>query len=152
MPAPLRITLTTEEDRTLSELREAQKLPQRTRDRAHMLRLNALGWNVPEIAEIFECHQHTVRATLRRWEERGLGGLWETPGRGAKPKWQEEDLKYLTDCLENDQRTYNSQQLAWKLFQERAVDLSGDRIRKLLKKKIIDGKKRERVIKESETP
>jgi transposase len=136
MPAPLRITLTDEEDRTLSELRKAQSVPQRTRDRAHMLRLNASGWNVPKIAEVFECHQHTVRATLRRWEERGLGGLWEAPGRGAKPKWSEEDFQYLTDCLENEERTYNSQQLAWKLFQERAVDLSGDRIRKLLKKKL----------------
>ena len=46
MPAPLRIILTPEEDRTLTELRLAQSLPQRTRDRAHMLRLNAQGWNV----------------------------------------------------------------------------------------------------------
>jgi len=151
MPAPLRILLTPEEDRTLKELREAEKLPQRIRDRAHMLRLNALGWNVPEIAEIFECHQHTVRATLRRWEEKGLGGLWEAPGRGAKPKWQEEDLKYLTDALENDQRTYNSQQLAEKLLQEREVNLSGDTIRRLLKKKIIAGNERERARKESKT-
>jgi transposase len=152
MPAPLRITLTDEEDRTLSELREAKNVPQRTRDRAHRLRLNAFGWNVPKIAEVFECHQHTVRATLRRWEERGLGGLWEATGRGAKPKWSEEDFQYLTDCLENEERTYNSQQLAWKLFQERAVDLSGDRIRKLLKKKVIAGNEQERVRKESETP
>jgi len=35
MPAPLRITLTEEEDRTLSELRQAQSVPYRTRDRAH---------------------------------------------------------------------------------------------------------------------
>jgi transposase len=151
MPAPLRITLTDEEDRTLSELREAKNVPQRTRDRAHMLRLNAFGWNVPKIAEVFECHQHTVRATLRRWEERGLGGLWEAAGRGAKPKWSEEDFQYLTDSLEKEERTYNSQQLARKLFQERAVDLSGDRIRKLLKKKAIDGNERERVRKESKT-
>lgn len=47
MPAPLRIILNAEEDRTLSELRLAEHLPQRTRDRAHMLRLNAQGWNVP---------------------------------------------------------------------------------------------------------
>jgi hypothetical protein len=40
MPAPVRIILTPEEDRTLTELRLAQSLPQRTRDRAHMLRLN----------------------------------------------------------------------------------------------------------------
>lgn len=68
MAAPLRIILTPEEDRTLTELRLAQSLPQRTRDRAHMLRLNAQGWNVPAIAKMFECHAHTVRATLRRWE------------------------------------------------------------------------------------
>ncbi len=61
MPAPLRITLTEEEDLTLSELRLAQTVPQRTRDRAHMLRLNAQGWNVPAIAEIFgarRCQGH----------------------------------------------------------------------------------------------
>jgi transposase len=136
MPAPLRIILTEEEDRTLSELRQAQTVPYRTRDRAHMLRLNAQGLNVPAIAEIFQCHQHTVRATLRRWESDGLGGLWEAPGRGAKSKWQPSDLDYLTACLDQEPRTYNSAQLAQKLKQERLVDLSRDRLRRLLKKKI----------------
>ena len=136
MPAPLRIILAAEEDYTLTELRHAQSVPQRTRDRAHMLRLNAQGWNVPVIAEIFECHPHTVRATLRRWEERGLGGLWEAPGRGAKPKWRIADLDYLSDCLDHEPRTYNSVQLAKKLKQERLVDLSSDRLRRLLKKKL----------------
>ncbi len=75
MPAPIYIKLTLEEDRTLSELRIAQTVPQRTRDRAHALRLNAQGWTVPAIAEIFSCHEHTVRATIRRWQNQGLGGL-----------------------------------------------------------------------------
>jgi transposase len=136
MPAPLRIVLTLEEDHTLAELRQAQNVPQRTRDRAHMLRLNAAGWNVPMIAEMFHCHEHTVRATLRRWEVGGLGGLWEAPGRGAKPRWQAADLDYLSACLEEDPRTYNSVQLAQKLKQERLVDLSSDRLRRLLKKKL----------------
>ena len=81
-----------------------------------------------------KCHEHTVRATLRRWEKQGLGGLWEAPGRGAKRKWQEADLAYLEQCLEQDQRTYNSAQLAQKLKQERRVNLSADRIRRVLKK------------------
>ncbi|MBD1852313.1 hypothetical protein [Leptolyngbya sp. FACHB-711] len=55
MPASVHIVLTAEEDRTLSELRVATTVCQRIRDRAHMLRLNAHGWNVPAIAEIFEC-------------------------------------------------------------------------------------------------
>lgn len=94
MSAPLRVALTDLENLTLLELREATTVPQRTRDRAHMIRLNAQGWNIPAIAKIFECHEHTVRATLRRWQNLGLGGLWERPGRGAKRKWQEEDLAY----------------------------------------------------------
>lgn len=74
MPAALHIVLTSEEDRTLSELRVATTVSQRTRDRAHMLRLNAQGWTAPAIAEIFECQEHTVRETIRRWQQQGLGG------------------------------------------------------------------------------
>lgn len=139
MPAPVRVILNEEEDRTLSELRLAAKVPQRTRDRAHMVRLNAQGWNAPAIAEIFECCEHTVRATLRRWERIGLGGLWDAPGRGDKPRWQEADLQYLEQCLEQEPRTYNSQQLAQKLNQQRQVQLSADRIRRLLQKRASGG-------------
>ncbi len=139
MPAPIRIVLTESEDRTLSELREAIGVPQRTRDRAHMLRLNAQGWTCPAIAEIFECHEHTVRATIRRWQAEGLSGLWEAPGRGAKRKWSETDLQYLEQCLEKEGRTYNSLQLAHKLSQERQVKLSPDRLRHLLQKRALNG-------------
>jgi transposase len=83
MPAPLRVKLSNEEENTLTELRQASSVPYRTGDRAHMLKLNAQGINVPEIARIFNCHEHTVRATIKRWSDRGLGGLWEVPGRGA---------------------------------------------------------------------
>lgn len=91
MPAPIRIILSEAEDSMLRELRVAQTVPQRTRERAHMIRLNAQGWNVPAIAEIYECHEHTVRATLRRWQDGGLSGLWEAAGRGAKACWSEAD-------------------------------------------------------------
>ena len=146
MPAPIRIVLTESEDQTLLELREAIGVPQRTRDRAHMLRLNAQGWTCPAIAEIFECHEHTVRATIRRWQAKGLGGLREAPGRGAKRKWSEADLQYLEQCLELDKRTYNSLQLAHKLCQERQVKLSPDRLRHLLQKRASSGNARDTVI------
>ena len=42
--------------------------------------------------------------------------------------------------IEQEQRTYNSRQLAEKLKQDRGVTLSPDRIRKLLKKRGGDGK------------
>ena len=100
-----------------------------------MVRLNAQGWNAPAIAKMFECCEHTVRATLRRWQSYGLAGLWDAPGRGDKPRWQVADLEYLEQALEQEPRTYNSQQLSEKLAQDRQVQLSADRIRRLLKKK-----------------
>ena len=151
MPAPIRIVLTKEEDLTLLELRVATSVPQRTRDRAHMLRLNAQGWNAPAIAEIFECHEHTVRATIRRWQTDGLGGLWEAPGRGAKRRWSETDLQYLEQCLELEGRTYNSLQLTQKLSQERQVKLSPDRLRHLLQKRAIEGNARATAIEPNKT-
>lgn len=139
MPAPIRIDLTLEEEETLKALRVASTVPQRTRDRAHMIRLNAQGWNVPELAEIFDCCEHTVRSTLKRWQSFGLGGLWDAPGRGRPRSWQEADLAYLEQLLEQDSRTYNSRQLSHKLASERQVNLSADRIRRLLKKNAGDG-------------
>ena len=136
MPAPLRITLTEADDNMLSELRVATTVPQRTRDRAHILRLNAQGWNVPAIAKMFECHEHTVRATIRRWQASGLSGLWEAPGRGAKRRWIDADLEYIETLLKQETRTYNSVQLSRILREDRSVHISSDRLREILKKKV----------------
>ena len=56
-------------------------------------------------------------------------------GRGTKSKWLEEDMQYLEQRLEQQERTYNSKQLATVLEQERAVSLSADRIRRILQKR-----------------
>ena len=136
MPAPLRIVLSQTEDEMLAELRVATTVPQRTRDRAHMLRLNAQGWNSPSIAEMFDCHEHTVRSTIKRWQERGLSGLFEASGRGAKPRCTADDMVFIKACLDDESRTYNSVQLSRKLKEERQVNLSSDRLREIIKKKL----------------
>jgi hypothetical protein len=45
----------------------------------------------------------------------------------------------VEELLAQSTRTYNSTQIVKKLQQERGVDLSSDRLRRLLKKKMIDG-------------
>lgn len=122
MPAPLRIILANEEDRTLRELSCANKVPQRTKQRAMALRLNAYGWNVLQIAKYLEWAEQTVRDTLRRWQQHGLGGLWESPRRGRHPGWTDED-----------------RQLSHKLATERQVELGAEQVRRILKKKMIVG-------------
>jgi transposase len=136
MPATHRAVLSPLEEEMLSELRVATNVPQRTRDRAHILRLNAQGWSTTAIADVFDCHEHTVRKTVKRWNEKGLAGLWEASGRGAKRRWSEEDIAYLDTCLKEETRTYNSAQVAKTLKDDHNVSLSDAHLRKILKKKL----------------
>ncbi|MDZ7969403.1 MAG: helix-turn-helix domain-containing protein [Nostoc sp. DedSLP03] len=134
MPSALRIILTAEEDRTLLELSCADQVPRRTKQRAIALRLNAHGWNVPQIAEYLDWAQQTVRQTIKRWQFQGLGGLWEAAGRGKKRSWDEVDWQVVEKCLEQNRR-YSARQLSQKLFEERQIELGAEQIRRLLKKR-----------------
>ena len=135
MGARLRIFLTPAEDRELFEMRKAANVPQRVKDRAEAVRLNNQGWYVEKIAAYLGWSLDSVRDTLHRWQRGGIEGLWEAKGRGAQASWDEEDMAYLENCLRQDERTYNSQQLAEKLAEEREVKLSADHLRRILKKR-----------------
>lgn len=43
-------------------------------------------------------------------------------------------MEYLEECLDREGSTYNSYQLREKLKEERKIELSADRIRRILKK------------------
>ncbi|MDD1420760.1 helix-turn-helix domain-containing protein [Dolichospermum sp. ST_sed1] len=133
MGCRLRILLTDEEKSTIEELRKAKDVPQRTKDRAQVLLLNARGLKNEEIAQGLNWAISTVRQTLHRWQKMGLAGLWDAPGRGGKPRYSEDDLHYLENCLLEEPQTYSSKQLAKKLASERQVHLSADRLRRILK-------------------
>lgn len=121
---PLRVFLTPEQDRTLFEMRTATTIPQRTKDRAEVLRLSHRGWKVDRIAQHLNWSIPAVRQAIHRWHKNGLGGLWDAPRPGRQPRWQESDIAYLETLLEHDPRTYSSQQLADQLLQARQVQLS----------------------------
>jgi DNA-binding NarL/FixJ family response regulator len=61
---PLRVFLTHEQDRILFELRKVDGVPQRTKDRAEVMRLSSQGWKVKKIAAYFHWRESTVRAAL----------------------------------------------------------------------------------------
>jgi len=100
MGCRLRIFLTSEEKRTLQELRTATGVPQRSKDRAFVLLLNARGWKNAQIADCLNWAEQTVRQTIHRWQAKGLVGLWDATGRGGQQRWQEEDMVYLEQCLQ----------------------------------------------------
>lgn len=136
---PLRVFLTPEQDRTLFELRTATTVPQRTKDRAEVLRLSHRGWKVDKIAQYFSWSIPTVRETIHRWQRQGLGGLWDAPRAGRRPQWQESDFAHLEATLEQDPQTYSSAQLAEQLAQQRNVRLSRYQVQRILKKRALAG-------------
>lgn len=151
MGARLRVFLTQKQDKTLFNLR-TKDVPQKVKDRAEVIRLNAHGWYVEKIAAHFGWASQTVRSVLHKWEEFGIESLWEKPGRGGKAKWKEEDIEFLSEYLTKEPHTYNSFQLADKLEKERSIKLSPDRLRRLLKKRGAFGKELIQVIKKNKTP
>ncbi len=150
MGARIRVFLTREHDKTLLNLRTAD-VPQKVKDRAEVVRLNAHGWYVEKIAAHFNWTPQTIREVLHKWQKLGLESLWELSGRGGKSKYKEEDIVFLEECLQEEPRTYNSVQLAQKLYCDRQIKLSPDRLRRVLKKRGSFGSESGRAIKENKT-
>jgi transposase len=139
MPAAKRLILTDNEHITLRELAQANGVPCRTRMRAMALRLNAIGWSTKQIAAHLGWHEHTLRNTLKRWQNFGLVGLWERSRTGRNRTWTEEDWLVIEQCL-NEPRRYSALQLSQQLQQVKQIHLGAEQIRRILKKKDILGK------------
>jgi transposase len=150
MGVRLRVFLTSEQDKILLNLRTGD-VPQKVKDRAEVIRLNAHGWYVEKIAAHFKWTPQTVREVLHKWQKLGLEGLRDKPGRGGKTKWKEEDIVFLEECLKKEPRTYNGLQLAQKLESDRQIKLSPDRLRRVLKKRGSFGNELEKATKGSKT-
>ena len=140
MPARLKIKLTESEEQELLELSRDNKIPERTRKRAEILRLNARVWKVKEIANWVNFSENTIRKTISKWLFEGNVALWDNPRTGRKKTWKEEDIKYIEERSQEDEKTYNSKQLSKIWEKERKVKLTPERIRKILKKRATDGK------------
>ncbi len=149
--APLHVSLSEAEDQQLFELRDAPKIPKRTRRRAEMLRLSHRGWKTAQIAEYLGCQVAMVRAAIHRWEAAGIAGLYDQPRSGRPPRAQAADWAYIEARLSEEGRTFNSRQVNELLERERQVQLSRRQTRRVLKKRGTAGNGREPVTKTSKT-
>ena len=81
----LRVFLTSEEDRTLRELRRATTIPQRVKDRADVVRMSARGGLCRNHRRLLQlaCRDgaQDVEALADRWFGRFMGSSWtrQTP-------------------------------------------------------------------------
>lgn len=130
----LKVNLTQGEDEQLFELRDDASVPKRTKLRAEMLRLNHRGWQTKEIAEYLDCRVETVRRAIYRWQAGSLENLWDAPREGRPRSWDESDMGYIEQQLD-EPGTFNSRQVVELLNSARDVQLSRRHVSRLLKKR-----------------
>ena len=75
------------------------------RERCHCLWLSSEGYQVKELARIFQVSEISIYSWFKRWETGGIVGLRDKQGRGRKPLLQAEDLAVIKEKVqENAQR------------------------------------------------
>lgn len=76
----------------------------RLRQRAHILLLSDKGFSITELSHVTDLDRDTISLTLDCWEESGLGGLYDKPGRGRKPIYTEQEQALIAEKLEQAPR------------------------------------------------
>jgi putative transposase len=127
----IRIELTFDGRAELERLRRAAKTPAPLRARCQMLLLSAAGWSPPRIATHLAYHPHTVRAVLRRYQQRGVAGLTPDPPGPPPDTVRVDQVTAALDRLLAQQRTWTATQLAAAL-QEDGIALSVRQTRRYL--------------------
>lgn len=75
------------EERERAELKRlARREVGRVSERIRMILLSSKGYSVPQIADIFECDQASVRTWIERFEAEGVNGLHDRPRCGRPRK------------------------------------------------------------------
>lgn len=108
----LHITLTPDDRAALGQLRQHAKTPVVVRARCQMLLLSADGWSPPRIAAHLAYHPHTIRAVLRRFQERGLVGVHPDPPGPPPDTGRRTQVLAALDRLLDQDRTWTAAQLA----------------------------------------
>lgn len=102
------------------------------RRRAHAILLSARGYQVDQIADIYEVDRDTVSRWLDDWEDQGRDGLHDQPGRGRPPILNEKEQKEAIKIVEKDPRSCKRSLL--KIEAQTGKSISADTRKRLLKK------------------
>ena len=108
----LRVRLTDAERAVVVRQQRAPTTPLPLRARCQMVLLSADGWSPPRIARHLAFHPHTVRAVLRRMQERGLAGLAADPPGPAPDAASRQAAETALGLLLDQERTWTAGQLA----------------------------------------
>jgi len=74
------------------------------RQRAPAIRLNAKGFTIPPLHDIFGVDRDTVSAWITRFEQFGIDGLRDAPRSGRPPIYTEDEVHQLQTLIDAEPR------------------------------------------------
>lgn len=104
----------------------------RARARAHAVLLSNRGFNLNEIARIFEIDRDTASRWLSDWEKNGIAGLHDDPRSGRPNKLTEEEILQLQSMINEEPRSIR--QVAAKIKEKFNKEISIETIKRIAKK------------------
>ncbi|MFF0044076.1 helix-turn-helix domain-containing protein [Streptomyces mirabilis] len=135
MPKVLCVELTSDQEHEVRERLRARDLTPGTRLRLERIRLMGRGLTVPEVADLIECNDVTVRGAVHRFTARGFDALTDAPRPGRPASVTREDREALAALLDESARqgrTWTAAALCDWLAEERGVRVSAAWLTELL--------------------
>ncbi|UUU35787.1 helix-turn-helix domain-containing protein [Streptomyces sp. CA-210063] len=135
MPKILRVKLTLDQEREVRERLRARDLAPHARLRLECIRLIARSMTAPQVADLLECNNVTVRDAVHRFEDGGFEALADAPRPGRPPSITREDREALAALLDESAchgRTWTAAALCDWLRAERGVRVGAAWLTELL--------------------
>ena len=91
--------LTEDQIKLLKKLMK-KNLSERVRMRSHCVLLSLKKLSIDEISAIYDVNRNTVSIWINNWETKGLQGLFDNPGSGAPPKFNDLEFKIIKEIID----------------------------------------------------
>ncbi len=101
------------------------------RQRAHCLLLHQAGFSLAQLQEIFQVSRKTLYNWFNAWEDQGLVGLYDQPGRGRKATFTPEQQEQIRQWAQ--QHPQQLKQVLQKVKEQWDIEVSAKTIKRVLK-------------------
>lgn len=129
----------------------------RIRERAHILLLNHDSFSISKLCEIFNRSRYSISTTIDRWENLGLGGLYDKEKSGRPPLNRKRLEKFITKEIKNDGRSLKN--LLSKISENLGFSISRPTLKRIVKslgyrwkriRKSLKGKRNEEAFRQAQ--
>ena len=142
----IRVELSPDQREELQQRTRQRGLSPQTRERLEMVRLADAGWNIPKIARYLGRQEATVRKHIKCFLAEGFDALPDRPRPGRPKKVTEEHLRAVEQLIDESERSFTAPQLVKWLQEEHGVQISTDRLCRLLKRRRYRWKRTKRSV------